>query len=335
MKNIFKYGMMAFVAAAAVSSCDWTDPEPVDVKYDQITEADPDAYQQYLANLRAYRNNGHKKVYAWFDNKSSFASQAHHVSAVPDSIDVLVLTAPHAISQATLDEINEKRSNTGMQMAYVVDYATIRKAWDLKKELETPEAPVKEWSVFLADSVEIAMGYFNNGGFDRIIASYNGKDMNIASDSDKEAYRADQENFLKPFVAWKKAQSDKGFDFIGIPANVLDASFFDNVGVIFLSESKKATNVNELSFLIGRNSVAGVPTNRFAMFAALPVLDETQASVGFWGDKYSAWETARWTRTADGVTAMGMTNLADNYYHPTFIYPVCRQAIQILNPAAR
>ena len=54
--------MMAFVAAAAVSSCDWTDPEPVDVKYDQITEADPDAYQQYLANLRAYRNNGHKKV---------------------------------------------------------------------------------------------------------------------------------------------------------------------------------------------------------------------------------------------------------------------------------
>lgn len=61
MKNIFKYGMMAFVAAAAVSSCDWTDPEPVDVKYDQITEADPDAYQQYLANLRAYRNNGHKK----------------------------------------------------------------------------------------------------------------------------------------------------------------------------------------------------------------------------------------------------------------------------------
>ena len=65
MKNIFKYGMMAFVAAAAVSSCDWTDPEPVDVKYDQITEADPDAYQQYLANLRAYRNNGHKKVFSF------------------------------------------------------------------------------------------------------------------------------------------------------------------------------------------------------------------------------------------------------------------------------
>lgn len=335
MKNIFKYGMMAFVAAAAVSSCDWTDPEPVDVKYDQISEADPDAYQKYLENLRAYRANGHKKAYAWFANKTSFSSQAHRVSAVPDSIDVLVLTAPHAVSQAALDEINDKRSNTGMQMAYVIDYAAIRKAWDLKKELETPEAPVAEWNTFLADSLSTAMGYFNNGGFDRLIASYDGKNMSMASDADKAAYQADQETFLNPFVAWKKSHNDKGFDFIGIPSNVLDASFFDNVGVIFLSESQKATNVNELDFLISRNSTAGVPTDRFAMIAALPVLDETQASVGFWGNTYSTWQVARWARVTDGVKAMGMTNLADDYYHPTFIYPVCRQAIQILNPAAR
>ena len=48
---------MAFAAVAALSSCDWTDPEPVGMKYDNITEADPDAYQQYLANIRAYRGD--------------------------------------------------------------------------------------------------------------------------------------------------------------------------------------------------------------------------------------------------------------------------------------
>lgn len=327
--------MMAFVAAAAVSSCDWTDPEPVDVKYDQISEANPDAYQKYLENLRAYRANGHKKVYAWFANKTSFNSQAHHVSAVPDSIDVLVLTAPHAVSQSALDEMNAKRSDTGMQMAYVIDFASIRKAWDLKKELETPEAPVAEWGDFLADSLKTAMGYFNNGGFDRLIAAYDGKDVSVASEADKAAERTNQEAFLGAFASWKSSHNDKGFDFIGVPANVLDKALLEKAGVIFLSESANATNVNEYDYIISRNSVAGVPTDRFGVVTALPVLDETQASVGYWGDAYSSWQTARWARGAEGVKAMGMTNLADDYYHPTFIYPVCRQAIQILNPAAR
>ena len=326
---------MAIAAAVSLPACDWTDPEPVDVTYDHISEADPDAYQQYLANLRAYRGNGHKKVYAWFDNKTSFSSQGDRVSAVPDSIDVLVLTAPHAITQATLDEMNTKRSNTGMQMAYVVDYAKIRKAWDLKKEVETPEKPVKEWNAFLADSLKTALSIFDNGGFDRVIASYDGKDASLLPPAEQAANSADQQAFLAPFATWKSSHIDKGFDFMGIPAHVLDASLLQKAGVIFLSESAAATNVTEYGFLIARNSVAGVPTDRFAVMTALPSLDPTQSSVGFWGEDYSSWEAARWCRGAEGVKAMGMTNLADDYYHPSFIFPVCRRAIQILNPAAR
>ena len=45
MKNIFKTGVMAIAAVAALSSCsDWTDPEPVDTTYQGIGEADPDTY---------------------------------------------------------------------------------------------------------------------------------------------------------------------------------------------------------------------------------------------------------------------------------------------------
>lgn len=334
MKNIIKYGMLSLAAAALVTSCDWTDPEPVGNRYDDITQADPDAYQQYLSNLRAYRNNGHKKVYAWFDNKEVFNSQADHINTVPDSIDVLVLGRPDRLNQAVLDELNTKRSNTGMQMAYVVDYAAIRQAWNLKKELETPEKPVKEWSQFMTDSAKVAMSYFDNGGFDRLIVAYDGRDMSAYPDAYKEAYKAEQEAFLNPFIAWKRSHADKGFDFIGIPANIADPSFMSATGVIFLSESIGATNVTELDYLISRNSVAGVPADRFAMLAALPVLDETKADVGHWGAGYSTWEVARWSR-ASQVKAMGMTNLYDDYYNPSFIYPVCRGAIQILNPAAR
>ena len=169
MKNILKYGIMAFTVGVAVTSCDdWTEPESVGVKFEDVTQKDPEGYAKYLENLRAYRKNGHKKVYAWYDNKASFSSQAHHVSAVPDSIDVLVLANPHLVSNELKAEMEKKRSDTGMQMAYTVDYATIKKVWTSKQELATPENPAPEWGAFLADSLNIAYSYAGILGFDRI-----------------------------------------------------------------------------------------------------------------------------------------------------------------------
>lgn len=332
MRHSIIYGAVALICGVGFSAC--TDPETVDLNYDTISEANPELYAEYLAGLRAYRDNGHKKVYAWFDNQSGFISQADHVSAVPDSIDVLVFHNPDVMPQPLLDEINAKRSDTGMQTAYMVDYAAIRKAWELKKELETPEAPVPLWSDFMKDSLNSALGYFNNGGFDRIICAYNGRMTSTLTPAEKSEYLADQATFLSTFSEWQKSHLDKGFDFLGIPSNVADPALLNVASVIFLSESAAATNVDELKYIVNRNSVDGVPVDKFAVVAALPVLDETQGSVGYWGDEYSSWLTARWARTAE-VTAIGLYNLRDDYFNPAFIYPVCRGAIQILNPAAR
>lgn len=335
MKNIFRYGVLAFAATVMLSACSWDDPEPVDLRYDNISGANPDQYQKYLANLRAYRSNGHKKVYAWFENRSSFVSQADHVATVPDSIDVLVLTRPELMTQATLDEINTKRSQTGMQTAYMVDYAAIRKAWELKKELETPAAPVAEWSVFMADSLKTAMGYFDAGGYDRLICAYDGTALSEAlPEAEKSARAAEQKAFVGAFAEWKNNNIDKGFDFVGIPANIIDMSLLDAAGTVFLSETASATGVDELTFIVSRNSVAGAPVDRFAVIAQLPVLDETKASLGYWGSDYSSWLTARWA-SANKVAAIGLYNLYDGYFNPSFIYPAARGAIQILNPAAK
>lgn len=336
-KNIIMTGALALAGAAMLTSCDWTDPEPVDLTYDNISEADPDLYAKYLQNIREYRDNGHKKVYAWFDNKSSFVSQADHVSAVPDSIDVLVLTHPEAMSQGTLDEIDAKRSDTGMQTAYVVDYAAIRKAWERKKELETPASPAPEWGAFMADSLQTALYIFDRGGFDRIVCAYDGRDVSAYGAAEKAAEEAEQKAFLLPFINWLSATNNRGLDFVGIPANLLDIShtgILDVAGTVFLSESVNATNVHEYGYIIGRNSVPGAPTGKFAIIAALPVLDESQASVGHWGDDYSSWLAARWARNG-AVCALGLYNLSDDYYNPQFVYPVCRGAIQALNPAAK
>ncbi len=334
MNRIITYGILAAVALTGLSSCDWTEPEAVDLRYDTIQEAAPEAYSRYLGELRAYRQNGHKKIYAWFDNKSSFVSQADHVSAVPDSIDVLVLSHPESMSQATLDEIDTRRSQTGMQTAYVISYEAIRSVWELKKEDETPQAPVAEWSVFLADSLRTALSYFNGGGYDRLICAYDGKDMAVYSQADRDAYAADQKAFLQPFAEWKKNNIDKGFDFVGIPANLTDMGLISDAGTVFLSETLSATNTSEFSVIISRNSVQGAPTDRFAILSYLPSLAPTHETEGFWGSTYSSWVAATWAKGAK-VAALGLYNLSDDYHNPTFIYPVARGAIQRLNPAAR
>ncbi len=335
MKNIIKYGVLACAASVMLSACSWDDPEPVDLRYDNISEVDPELYSKYLENLRAYRQNGHKKMYAWFENRSSFISQADHVATVPDSIDVLVLTRPEIMTQATLDEMNVKRSQTGMQMAYLIDYAAIRKAWELKKELATEAAPVMEWSKFMADSLKTAMSYFDNGGYDRIICAYNGTDISASLPASVlSEYTAEQKAFLEPFVAWKRDNIDKGFDFVGIPANIIDMTLLTDAEVIFLSETASATNTDELTYIVSRNSVDGAATDKFAVLAHLPVLDETKADLGYWGNDYSSWLTARWA-SVNNVAAMGMLNLYDGYFNPTFIYHAARGAIQILNPAAK
>ena len=334
MNTIIKNGLTAIASLLLLTACDWTEPEAIDLRYDTIQEVASDSYAKYLSGLRSYRNNGHKKVYAWFDNKSSFVSQADHVSAVPDSIDVLVLNHPEAISQATLDEIDTKRSETGMQTAYVVSYSEIRSAWEIMKEDETPEAPAKEWSVFLADSLASALSFFNGGGYDRLICSYDGKDMTVYGPEDREAYAADQKQFLDAFGKWRAANTDKGFDFIGIPKNIIDTSLLAEASTIFLSETANATNVSEYSLIIARNTVAGADTGKFAILSYLPPLASQSSEEGYWGSQYSSWIAADWARGAK-VAALGLFNLSDDYHSPSFIYPVARGAIQRLNPAAR
>lgn len=322
--------MMVLAAAGTLASCDWTDPEALGNHYDNIAEVNPFTYSEYMKNLREYRANGHKKVYAWFDNKEKFSSQADHVSSVPDSIDVLVLNNPSAMTEATLQEIETKRSSTGMQTAYVVDYATIRKAWELAKELgsDTP------WAAYRDTEVKKQIAYFDNGRFDRLICAYDGRDVSTLTAEQRAEYTADQSAFLNPFKSWTSGHAGKGFDVIGIPANIADTEILGAAGTIFLSESLVATNTSELKFIILRNSVSGASTDKFAVMTSLPVLDPTKADLGYWGGEYSSWLTARWARTAS-VSAIGLVNLNDDYYNPDFIYPVCRGAIQILNPAAK
>lgn len=332
MKNIFKYGFLCVAAAAMMTACDdWTEPESVGNKFESAGEVNPEVYAKYLAGLRSYRTTSHAKAYAWYANQAAFSSQAHHISALPDSIDVAVLTNPLQLNDATLNEMAELRADKGMQFAAPIDVAAIKKAWTALKEAETAGgAAAPEWTQYLGENVQQILGVASN--FDRVVVMYDGREQSALTAAEQAADAAEQKAVLDPVVAWTSS-NNKGLDFVGIPVNIIDKSVLSNAGIIFLSESAAATNANEFAFIISRNSVSGVPTDRFAVMSYVPVLDPAQAAVGYWGKKLASHETARWA-AAHSLSGLGLVNIADDYYNPTFIYPVTRTAIQVLNPSA-
>ena len=84
-----------------------------------------------------------------------------------------------------------------------------------------------EWSALTADSLKTALSHFNGGGFDRIICAYDGRDVSAYGEAEKAAEAAEQKAFIEPFKQWAAANEDKGFDFVGIPANLFDPSILD------------------------------------------------------------------------------------------------------------
>ena len=109
MKLTIKHIIPCLVAALSLASCDdWTDVESLDVISPTIENTNPELYAQYLAALRQYKQTEHKVTYAWFDNsvKNTY-SRAHHVSDVPDSVDVISLMSPADIMDTEPAEIKD------------------------------------------------------------------------------------------------------------------------------------------------------------------------------------------------------------------------------------
>ena len=105
-KNIFCMAAAAVVAFAGLTSCsDWTSPESVDINSPSVSGQFPELYKQYLQALRDYKASDHKVVIGWFDNSASFAGgQSDRLTALPDSLDAVVLMYPELVDQWEADD---------------------------------------------------------------------------------------------------------------------------------------------------------------------------------------------------------------------------------------
>lgn len=334
---------LGFSLIAVFQSCsDWTEITPIEPDYTNNKTKDPELYQEYLKNLRAYRETDHKAVYAWFDNSSKDAIRRnHHISNAPDSIDVIVLSSPDNLVERELKEIEEVRQR-GTNVVYTIDFDAIKKAYTeyitpAEDEGESNDLELLDRPSFIMDKLQGALQIADKFNYDGIIFKYIGKSFLHMEADEKQEYIEDEQLFVKFANHWIKAHENKHIAFCGSPQNMIDKSLLqDSKHIIVNTES--ANNSSAVVKMMALANGIDIPSDRYIVTANLPSTDPEQKQVGYWADGTSAvvstakWATGNFSYT---IAGMGVINVQNDYHTVPRIYAFTRDAINILNPSLK
>ena len=340
MKLTIKHIIPCLVAALSLASCDdWTDVEALDVIDPTIENTNPELYAKYLAALRQYKQTEHKVTYAWFDNsvKNTY-SRAHHVSDVPDSVDVISLMSPADIMDTELAEIKQVREQKGTRFIYDVDFDAIRADYNSYIEQFAAENPDGEeepvaFNDYLLEAISTQLSYCSRYEFDGICYRFTGKHTLHLTKDELNEYLAQAGIFAGYLMDWHRRNADKMLVFAGKPQNVLDKSLFDECAMVFVSDGLEATNVDLFSYYLALAKSEGVPVEKLGMMASCTSLDENDLKSGWFSDGSRALASLGDWAATHGVAGIGIYNISSDYFNNT--YSLSRAAIQAISPAVK
>lgn len=366
MNNKIKYFASALMVAAfgaTFSACDeWNEPEHVDINYSNIEDADN--YPAYLEALRAYRKTDHKKVYAWVDlSEDAPANQSERVTSLPDSIDVIVLSTPNEIHPIVLADLIKIREQKGIEVMYQVDFDAAKSKYttlceelaaqrealnakiaaldpeaedyeakkaELEAELEAAADP--ELFDYLLNDMTVSLSYANSKDLDGVMFAFNGKSSNHMTPAEKANYNAQQLVFLGAARDWHKRNPELKYDFLGYPQNVTDTDLLNEFEMLFVRQGLDATNKDLYTYYLTMAQTEGVPAGKLGMMATHVSADPDDNTTGVFSDGSMALDGfAAWLRSAN-VAGVGVQNVQNDYFDPTFTYPHVRAVIQAANP---
>lgn len=341
--NIKAFAMFAAVALTAASCSKWTEQEPVGFKYLTLEEKNPALYESYLQGVREYRETEHQVLIARFDNKGAKpVSVADHITALPDSVDYIVLNNPEAIGDALMEEIDAVREKKAQKVLAAVNFNAIAKEYKLYldelAEVEVPEgqeAPEpKAQSEFVGEKVAEFLAIVDEKKLDGILASYEGVNPASLQEEKVEELKALQESFFAPIC--RNVGTDKVLFYEGTAKYVLAENVLDLAKYIIVP-AESETNSNSLNYNVYKILAAGVPTDRIVIgVTAFDVTDETATNGVFSGKSSAIAGAAEWAvLPAAGFKKAGVcVNHAQfDYFHFGNEYSEICAAIATMNPS--
>lgn len=344
MNNPFKYLVSALgvtLLGASMTSCDdWTDPEPIELKYS--TAEGSEDYPAYLEALRTYRKTEHKKVYAWVTlTEKDPVSQSERLTALPDSIDVVVISAPSEMHPTVLADMDKIREEKGMDIIYQIDFDEYKADYSslcetlLAEADEGATADLPDINDYMLERLTTSLGYVGNNAFDGVIFAFNGKESNHLTAPELADYRSQMLMFLGAASAWHSRNPECIYDYLGNPQYINDTDIIDEFGLLFVRGSLEAANADMYGYYLIMAQSSGIPSDRIAMMTTCPSPDANDVNTGYFTDgTLSLNGFAKWVKGTQ-VAGVGIQNVQTDYFNPAAPYIHVRNVIQAINPSIR
>lgn len=281
--NPLKRSIVAVIATMALFSCsDWTETESLNIKTPTLEEENPALYEAYISSLNEYKKSEHKVTIVKFDNKETDpAGQGERITALPDSIDFVILNNADNLNAVTIDDMQKIRLK-GTHTLYSIDYSIIEKEYEAMLENEeTPEEDTKvqdentgeeemttdRFLEFCEQRMEYYLGLFSKYKYDGINVIYSGIDPLALSETEKSQLEARQQIFFGKIEAWKNTNVNATFIFEGKPQNLLyDKSLLQKTNFIIIPVVD-AVNREDILFTTNMALVEGVPTGKYNIWS--------------------------------------------------------------------
>lgn len=364
LKHTLRTTLLCLFAAGALAACDdWTETESLDIRRPDLPTDHPELYARYLEGLKAYKASDHKVVYAWFDNSVKVPmTRAHHLDAIPDSVDIVSLLHPEGLCARELAEMKTLRTKS-TRIVFTFRYDDIVARWEASQtpatepasdgadgegegseggeggEISAPDG----FLPFLAARTDALLELVEVYGYDGVAVDYTPLDTHYMEPAERDRQQARQELFVERLKAWTAAHPDKLFIYEGEPAWLADKSLLERCRYIVLRQLT-ATTPYALSRAVLMSLREGVPSDRFIVGVAPVPPDANDPTTGRFADADGKLTLRALTEAAVWVTApeagytkagLGIYDIQNDFYNTTLIYKYTREAIDILNPAPK
>ncbi|WP_418983644.1 glycoside hydrolase family 18 [Alistipes sp.] len=303
MKYSLKYLILALFlpVACCFTACD-TDIEAIDQAILTPDEQDPEQYEAYCKALRDYKSSEHYVVLASLDNAPQVpGSEKVFLRSLPDSLDIVTLANADNLSAYDIEDIPQAQRK-GTKILYAIDYNARSATMD-----------AAAFGKYLDQVAEKVAAY----GFDGITVTYDGP---MTADA-KDAAAA---------VVGKFAGRSLLLVWEGNPLFIPKADH-DKFAYCILNTLEIGNTFNLRSQIDYAVNFAGVPMAKLIV-SADPTGRLTDDALQF---QPSVLETAKSVITMGPLAGLGVYHVGEDYFDAYINYRQTKQAIGLLNPAAK
>ena len=175
--NIKRYFLPLAAVLFMVGCHEAVEPEAIDVNYSSFEETNPELYARYMQALREYKAGSHKAVFVTMtvpENGAATTHRTQHFTAIPDSVDFIVVNpVPAVLCQTLVDEIR-KVHEKGTRILFNIDLQTFENDWTQVLK-EDPTLSEEDALAYLGGRVGEQIALVDRWGYDGFIFTYTGK----------------------------------------------------------------------------------------------------------------------------------------------------------------